>query len=338
MTVRTIIRKLSTGAGPGLVLASTLLVSGCGGQRAGEPQSQSTLQEKSGAGPQQAGAEQVNARQKLGAHTQTTRLEFRTQPKQVTAGQPAIWTLKVLDAASGDAVKKFQIVNEQFMHVIVVSRDLSWLAHARPEYKDRGLFITSVTLPRAGEYKLYADYTPGEGPREVAQHEVKAAGSNGDPAIAPAKASSLPVDSIDKNGWITKRVVAVPEGEAGEPVAQDGPTYEVALMPMPAKLPAGQDVILHFQIRNAEGEPVKDLQPYLGAPGYAVVLSADTDIYLYAHPNDGPTADEIGGPDVMFRTRFPVPGRYKVWSTFMHNGKIITAPFVVKVEGTAPAE
>jgi hypothetical protein len=68
-----------------------------------------------------------------------------------------------------------------------------------------------------------------------------------------------------------------------------------------------------------------------------VILSVDTDIYLHAHPTEDPAKAESGGPDVMFRTRFPAPGTYKLWAEFKHNDKIITAPFVVKVGGTAPA-
>lgn len=340
ITVRTTVPwRLSTVVGLALVPVSLLLIPGCGGQRGRAPQAESASQGKNGAGTQQAHVEKVSARQALGAHAKSTWLEFKTQPKQITAGQPTIWTLKIFDVASGEALRKFQAVNDQYIHLVVVSRDLSWFAHVRPEYKDRGLFIATVTLPRAGEYKLYADYTLRDGSREVAQREVRAvAGSDNDAITTSTKTSPPTVDKIGQNGWIVKRTIAVPEGESGEPLAQDGPSYEVALMPTPAKLQVGRNVNLHFQLRDAQGEPIKELQPYLGAMGHVVILSADTEIYLHADPAEGQTEDGNGGPDVMFRTRFPTPGLYKVWAKFMHNDKVITAPFVVKVEGTAPAQ
>jgi hypothetical protein len=126
-------------------------------------------------------------------------------------------------------------------------------------------------------------------------------------------------------------------------------------MPMPGVIKSGEDVMLHFQVRDAAGKPVSDLQPYLGAMGHAVLLSADSNIYLHTHPTDGahaedaqaegaqaegdhakmehaaPAAGAKGGPDVMFHTNFPVPGLYKVWGQFQHKGRIVTAPFVLNV-------
>lgn len=127
-------------------------------------------------------------------------------------------------------------------------------------------------------------------------------------------------------------------------------------LPMPGKIKAGQDVMLHFQVRDGSGKPLASLEPYLGAMGHAVLLSSDTKIYLHTHPMDGgahggmdhggmnhgaSTSDSTnksrgeakkGGSDVIFHTNFPAAGLYKVWGQFQHNGKIITAPFVLKVE------
>jgi hypothetical protein len=330
--------RRSIGAGLALVLASGLMIPGCGGQRVSALRTRSASQEKSGAGSQHPVAEQVNARQSLGAHAQATTLEFKTQPKQVAAGQPAIWMLKVFDVASGDDVRTFQIVRDKFMHLIVVSRDLRWFAHVYPEYKDHGLFITRMILPRAGVYKLYADYTPRDGKREVVQRELKAAVGRNDGLVTLARQTpSPPADKPGRNGWITKRAVVAPEGEAGESVSPDGSSYEVALMPTPAKLRVNQDAILHFQVRDADGEIVNNLQPWLGVMGYAVIVSADSDVFLPAQPQDGSAKTEMGGADVAFRTRFPAPGSYKVWAEFKHNDSIITAAFVLEIAAKAPA-
>jgi hypothetical protein len=151
---------------------------------------------------------------------------------------------------------------------------------------------------------------------------------------------------------MTKMVSSYPEGHPG---TVSGGKYEVAMMPMPMKLVAGKDVMLHFQVRDAGGKPLIDLEPYLGAMGHAVILSSDTRIYLHTHPmgggmenmnhqgmkHDAPsagsgteqahTAPKSGSSDVSFHTNFPAPGLYKVWGQFQHKGKIITAPFVISV-------
>jgi hypothetical protein len=279
------------------------------------------------------------------AHTHSTRLEFSAAPLAIPAGKPATWTLKIVDSESGDPVQEFENVHEKLLHLIVVSTDLTWFNHLHPEYQGNGVFTIEATLPRAGSYKLYADYTPKGKTQEVAQHEFATDGTQ------PTPTQIFPVhDTAGAGGWIVRETAARPEGE---PEAAGEASYQVALMPMPIKLTPNTDVMLHFQVREANGKPVNDLEPYLGALGHAVLLSSDTKVYLHTHPMEGgmegmdhggmdhgkmdhgksghshPTT---GGPDVIFHTNFPSAGFYKVWGQFQHRGKIITAPFVLKVE------
>lgn len=281
----------------------------------------------------------------------TTKLEFSSSPEKIPVGQPVNWTLKITDAKSGAPVNDFEIEMTKQMHLIVVKKDLSWFNHLHPTYKGNGVFTVQATLPTAGSYKIYADYTPKDKAQEVPQHEIATGGQT------PMDAGVLLEPSPAKNGWMTEKVSSHPEGE---PNATGGAAYQVALMPMPAKIVAGKDVMLHFQIRDAAGKPLKDLQPYLGAMGHCVILSSDTNSYLHSHPMAGgaketnhdmggmkmdgdmkgmdhSAAPKSGGPDVIFHTNFPAGGMYKAWGQFKHKGKIITAPFVLAVNAaTSP--
>lgn len=153
---------------------------------------------------------------------------------------------------------------------------------------------------------------------------------------------------------------SAPEGELG---ASGGTPYIVAMMPMPGRLVAGKEAMLHFQIRDAGGKPLPSLERYLGAGGHAVILSSDLKGYLHAHPMEGSGHEgnamghtEMGhtgmdhkemdhgnsahatsapGSDVVFHTTFPSAGLYKVWGQFQHRGKIITAAYVVQVEAAS---
>jgi hypothetical protein len=278
-----------------------------------------------------------------GGHTHTTRLAFTTQPTSIKAGQQALWQLKIVDDIDGSPIKDFDKVHEKLMHLIVVSKDLTWFNHLHPVYKGNGLFEIRTTIPRAGAYKLYADYRPTEREGEVAQHEFSVSGPNALPARPTLKSDT------SRNGWINRSVRSAPEGS---PYAPQGATYQVGLMPMPAKLRAKQDAMLHFQVRDAKGKPVK-LEPYLGALGHLVLLSSDSKTYLHTHPLEGSgdhaamghnmgdmkmdssKASKNSTSEVMFHTNFPSPGQYKGWGQFKHAGKIITAAFVLNVGATA---
>ena len=335
----------------GLPLAlSGVLLAGCNGNGATETTGASTRTAQTASdAPEGSSAEE--AKKKTGAGetgamatpTRSTKLSFSSAPGALPVGKAATWTLQINDAQSGAPVNDFAVVHDKLMHLIVVKKDLSWFNHIHPEHQGGGKFTVTTTLPSAGAYKLYADYTPKGRAQEVPSHEFSAGG------VTTTAAPTLVPDKM-QGGWMTKKVTSHPEGE---PDAKGGATYEVALMPMPSPLRAGEDSMLHFQVRDAKGKPIKDLQPYLGAMGHAVILSSDTESYLHSHPMEGgmdgkphdmskmgemkhSAPPKSGGPDVMFHTNFPKAGLYKAWGQFMHKGKIITAAFVVNV-GAAKA-
>jgi len=123
----------------------------------------------------------------------------------------------------------------------------------------------------------------------------------------------------------------------------------VHLQTEPASLVAG-DATLTFHLSKG-GQPLTTLEPYLGAMGHLVVISADTTQFLHAHPADHASPQEksmaTGEPShghgsvddvpvrtsspVAFGTWFPSAGLYKAWGQFQIDGKIVTAPFVVEV-------
>lgn len=333
-------RRLIYGLGMAAVaLGAALVVTGCNNSGS-TPAANSTAANSAAESAAKTG-DHGDAAHDVETHPHTTKIEFSTKSGAPTGGAEDVWTIKVLDAESGAPVGDFEVVHDKLMHLIVVKKDLSWFNHLHPKHEGNGVFTVAATLPSGGDFKLYADYTPKGGEQEVAPHELSVEGiSPIGPKLVADKATGA---------WLTKKVIAHPEGE---PQAKGGATYEVALMPMPAKLEVGKDAMLHFQVRDAKGQPIKDLQPYLGAMGHAVILSEDTKSFLHSHPMaEGEEHDmskmgddkmdmskmkesappKSGGPDVMFHTNFPTAGLYKAWGQFMHKGKIITAPFVLNV-------
>jgi hypothetical protein len=83
---------------------------------------------------------------------------------------------------------------------------------------------------------------------------------------------------------------------------------------------------LTFSLSDEANHPIRDLQPYLGARGHLVVISADGRQYVHTHPLESDAASE----KISFEVHFPGPGLYKAWGQFQRGGNIITIPVVAK--------
>ncbi|MBD0383162.1 hypothetical protein [Paenibacillus sedimenti] len=206
-------------------------------------------------------------------------------------------TIQVQDK-DGKPVQDFEIQHEKLMHLIIVSKDLSYFEHIHPEYKGNGLFTITTKFPNGGDYKLYADFVPKGGEKSVKEHVVTVEGA------APHVAALNP--DTDKPKAIENKEVTL--------------SFD--------KLKAGEELTINFNIKNeTTKQPISNLQPYLGAVGHVVIISEDTGLYLHVHPMD----EKATGPDAKFMTTFPKSGTYKIWGQFQHEGKVFTVPFTVKV-------
>ncbi len=199
----------------------------------------------------------------------------------------------------GESIKEFEITHEKLLHLIVVSKDLSYFNHIHPEYKGNGVFEVENYFPAGGEYRMIADFKPKDG------------------------------DSMSKMEWVTV------EGKAAQlsPVSIDHrfekmvEGINVSLTVEPG-LEAGKELTLQFRLTEGNfKDPITDLEPYLGSIGHVVVLSEDGERYLHVHAVD----NQGSGPVAFFETTFPQPGVYKIWAQFQRNGNIVTVPFVVDV-------
>ena len=92
---------------------------------------------------------------------------------------------------------------------------------------------------------------------------------------------------------------------------------------------AGKHACLTFSVTDARsGEPVTDLQSYLGAPAHLFMIRADLRDAVHVHPEERVTQ----GPAVSFHPLIPAAGRYKVWVQFRRGGRISTTSFEFTVD------
>lgn len=237
-------------------------------------------------------------------------LKVSTEPRAVKPGQKTKFRITVRHPLTGEPVKDFAEVHDRLFHFFIVSRDMTQFFHEHPAPEKDGSFTIEHVIPTAGHYMLFSDFMPiGGGPQMIATPLVTA-GFDGDIA------SSMPALKPDAMKKTVNGVI-------------------VNLLIDPAKVVAGEeaDVPIHFEDEKT-GEPVKNLQRYLGAFGHAMMLSEDMTEHVHAHPEEmleGTAVSDGGGPDLVFHALFPKPGHYRVWLQFKRNNVLSTVPFTVRV-------
>jgi major membrane immunogen (membrane-anchored lipoprotein) len=268
------------------LLLTTVLLTACG---------KSSMDHGAMMGPEHENHQMGNEAESQ--HADEVKATFKLSTEMPQPNQDT--TIKIdFQDKQGKAIEKYDISHEKQLHLIVVSKDLSYFNHIHPEYKGNGEFMVTTQLPVGGEYKLIADFIPSG------------------------------MGDMTKTQWVTVQGDA-PNSAAIEPDANltkvvDGKEITLSM----DHVMSGMDLNMVFTIKDAKTkEPIKSLQPYLGAVGHVVILSENTDTYLHVHP----TEEKATGPEAKFMTSFPKSGVYKIWGQFQHKGKVFIVPFVVKV-------
>lgn len=239
------------------------------------------------------------------------KLTVTSRPLKPKAGEKMSLRFFISNPKTGTRVRKYVVNHEKLFHLFIVSQDLREYQHIHPELKRDGSFEVETVLPRLGVYKLHADFFPAGGTAQVIHRELSTAGFR---ALKPS------VPSLVADEKLVKTI--------------EGMTISLEL---PNNTVSGVLVPLKYRLTDEKtGEPVRDLEPYLGAWGHALMLNADQTEYLHSHPTEMLPADENpaslrGGPEVEFKTMFPAAGNYRIWTQFQRAGRIITVFFTVKV-------
>lgn len=238
-------------------------------------------------------------------------LKVDISPRAIKPGSKARITFNVFHPLTGERVTDYAEVHDKRYHLFVISRDMKYFAHEHPEPGPNGTWTLDVTLPQAGHYVLLSDFLPtGGGPQMIATPLVTA-GYDGDVT------ASIPKLEPDEE-WVKE---------------MDGVKVELTLQR--PQLFATESLELPFVFTDVKsGEPVRDLQRYLGAFAHALIVSEDLVEHIHTHPHEMLEGSEVqtgGGPEVVFDAFFPRPGRYKAWLQFQRNSKLSTISFTFDV-------
>jgi hypothetical protein len=222
-------------------------------------------------------------------------------------------SLIVTEQKVGEPIKDFDVIHDKLMHLIIVnSEDLSHFAHIHSKLdKETGVFSIVHTFSKAGKYKMWIDAKPKGGIQILTAFAFNV---EGQPVHTPA--------TIAHEQTRVKNVVA------------NGQSYQVTLNCQPERLVAGRNVKMTFEIRDANGKPISNLEPLMAAGGHCVIIDADAREFLHVHPAEEITEDVAGwrgGPSVSFLAHFPKSGLYRAWGQFQHEGRLLTADFTFEV-------
>ncbi|MGC4745484.1 hypothetical protein ACLQ28_07460 [Micromonospora sp. DT201] len=203
----------------------------------------------------------------------------------------------------GHPVTRYDVAHDKRMHLIVARRDLSGFRHVHPELAPDGTWRVETPLAGAGQWRAFADFTP----------------TGGEPL-------TLGVD-VTIPGELTERPLPAP----ATTTTVDGYTVTLTGAPQP-----GHTSPLTLTV-SRDGQPVTDLEPYLGAYGHLVALRRGDLAYLHVHPDGTPGDGRTRpGPAVTFLVEVPSAGSYRLYLDFRHGGAVHTAEFTVST-GTSPA-
>jgi len=231
-------------------------------------------------------------------------LDLETVPRVLRPQQKARARFFVRDPRTLARVRRFDLVHERVFHLFVISQDLAYFAHIHPALHHDGSLDVDIELPRPGVYQLIADFLPAGGSPQLLQKSIVTAGYTGPLVAAPVLAR----DTADKIVRDTRVKLTMPD-----PIA-------------------GREQLITFDLEDAAtGAPVSDLEPYLGAAGHLLLVSADLAIAAHSHPVA--EISKHSGPTVVFQTLFPRAGDYRMWVQFQRRGEVLTSSFTVPVKG-----
>lgn len=253
-------------------------------------------------------------------------LEVTSTNNTVKPQQSTTITYKIKND-KGEILKDYEVVHEKIMHFIFVRKDLQYFQHVHPTFNQAtGEFSIDVTFPTDGLYRIFPDFTPAK--------------SQDNPQLLSVTLyQDIPVGNMSNY----KAQDAAIDTQTTKTVGE----YQITFTFPPQDQIKAQKELTYSLVISKNGQPVRDLENYLGALGHSVILREGNLDFIHTHPKDmvadensamqhGGSMQATGktgnkGPQVDFETSFPEPGIYKIFTQFQHQGTVVIVDYIVKV-------
>jgi hypothetical protein len=203
------------------------------------------------------------------------------------------------------------------VHMIIVRDDLGVIIHQHPPVRPSGVFTQQVTFPKPGPYRVVLDVYPATGQQtnfQLLNERIRVTG--------PYKPKPLPPP-------VRSETV-------------DGYRFHIVKI-VPSPLKAIESALMYLTVTDPQGKPVV-FKPWFGALAHAIFFHAGRFEYFHTHvcsPGAGGCTSLIAGSKVVGSSA--TPGHITVgvllpdsgtWQLFLQmrpHGKVLTAPFTLRV-------
>ena len=254
------------------------------------------------------------------ATTNQYKMAFSSSPANVEAGKTATLAFKPEIVGTANTPVPLDLHHDKKIHLIVVSKDLSYFEHIHPDYQADGSYQIKVLdkakpftdgrgknetkFDQGGDYVLFADYMPTGASGQLERISLNVGGTPYKPVTYSKAKLSAMVDG-----------------------------YTVTLASHGGKFVTNNQMHIEGTVtQGGKAVPAESFENYLGAKAHVVMIHSDAVHYMHVHP-------DVAGGKLDLHTTFEMPGTYRGWLQFQTNGKLHTADFVVNVtEGKAGEE
>ncbi|MFC3909694.1 hypothetical protein ACFORL_11500 [Legionella dresdenensis] len=198
--------------------------------------------------------------------------------------------------------EELALVHTQRIHAMIIDDSLEDYSHVHPVATNKpGVYKITFDAKRStGNYTLWLDITPQKTRKQLILSSILPFGK-----FKPAIIKRVPSMTATVNGYTFKLSFNTPALIVGEPSMGK------------------------VEIFDSQGQPVKNLEPIMGAYAHIVGFSDDLESLVHIHPM-GPepvNMTDRGGPVLEFHLEPEKAGFVKLFVQVMINGKEIFAPF-----------
>lgn len=241
-----------------------------------------------------------------------TKADPNSKPAQLSVvkteqvGNKTRVTIKLMKDGKPLTLNDLKKVHTKKLHVLVIDDTLEDYFHVHPQkLSEAGTYEFEFRPKKKGTYRMWADITPvSTDIQEFVMADV--------------------IDAKDTKPEINKTASL-------ESTVKD---YTFKLSFDTPNLTTGKAAMGKITVTDKDGNPVKDLQPVMGAYSHIVGFSDDFSTIAHMHPmgTEPKAKTDRGGPDLSFHMEPTKPGFTKLFAQVKINGKNIYAPFGVTVQ------